>query len=62
MLLRDGFSSVGGTNMQSAGYWTSTQSNADVWYWRDYFNFGSGEWNYDDKDLGNHAVRACLAF
>ena len=60
--LRDGFSSVGGTNMQSAGYWTSTQSNPSVWYWRDYFNFGSGEWNYNDKDLGSYVVRACLAF
>ena len=58
--LRDGFSSVGGTNMQSAGYWSSTVGN--VWYWRDYFNFASGKWDYNDKDLGNYVVRACLAF
>ena len=41
-------------------YWSSTEGN--VWYWRDYFKFDSGVWDYDDKDLGNHAVRACLAF
>lgn len=59
--LRDGFSSVGGTNMQSAGYWSSTQTNMN-WEWYYYYNFGSGNWDYYDKDFGSYVVRACLAF
>ena len=59
--LRDGFSSVGGTNMQSAGYWSSTQTNMN-WEWYYYYNFGNGNWDYHDKDFGSYVVRACLAF
>ena len=59
--LRDGFSSVGGTNMQSAGYWSSSQTNMN-WEWYYYYNFGSGNWDYHDKDFGSYVVRACLAF
>ena len=55
--LRDGFSSVGGTNMQSAGYWSSTVSDSDnAWY----YDFNDGGWLvYTDNA---HCVRACLAF
>ena len=59
--LRDGFTSVGGSNLQSADYWSSTEVEGDpesVWK----FDFGYGTWHngtkYDDSPL----VRACLAF
>ena len=57
--LHYGFSSVGGTNMQSGYYWSSTERDS---------NFA---WYYDDQDLENWDsgdkeyelyVRACLAF
>ena len=56
--LRDGFSSVGGTNMQSR-YWSSTESDSSrAWL----YSFSSG-WKKETKDssTGNYA-RACLAF
>ncbi len=56
--LRDGFSSVGGTNMQSGNYWSSTESgSSNAW---DYL-FDFGVWYIDDKGGGSY-VRACLAF
>ena len=57
--LRDGFSSVGGTNMQSDDrYWSSTESDSDrAWV----YNFSNGKWGYGPKDFGYY-VRACLAF
>lgn len=59
--LRDGFTSVGGSNLQSAEYWSSTEFEDDPEYvWK--FNFGYGNWKeglkYDEYPL----VRACLAF
>ena len=56
--LRDGFSSVGGTNMQPVYFWSSTEEDSD--YARDY-NFSSGRWGYGSKGNGER-VRACLAF
>ena len=56
--LRDGFSSVGGTNMESGYYWSSTESGANGA--RDY-NFVSGDWGGGGKGLSD-CVRACLAF
>ena len=56
--LRDGFSSVGGTNMQSR-YWSSTESDSSrAWL----YSFSSG-WKKETKDssTGNYA-RACLEF
>ena len=57
--LRDGFTSVGGSNLLSDVYWSSTESGSDS-AWVYYF---------DDGDLfdlikgnGNVRVRACLAF
>ena len=58
--LRNGFSSVGGTNMQSSGYWSSTEKadNSDlaVVY---YFNYSFSDNVYKSNSL---FVRACLAF
>ena len=58
--LRDGFNGISGaSNLQSAYYWSSTESNSDkAW---DY-NFLNGSWsNIDDKNYYCW-VRACLAF
>ena len=58
--LRDGFSSVGGTNMQQDCYWSSTEKDTDN-AWLYYFGNGQGYWNDDEKGYGYY-VRACLAF
>ncbi len=55
--LRDCFSSVGGTNMRSAWYWSSTSFSFYAWC----YQFNNGEW-FDDYQDGNNYVRACLAF
>ena len=55
--LRDGFTSVGGTNMQSVGYWSSTEDSSNAWI----YGFGSGSWYSGSKD-SNYNVRACIAF
>ncbi len=55
--LRDGFTSVGGTNMQSVGYWSSTEDSSNAWI----YAFGSGTWYSGSKNL-NYNVRACIAF
>ena len=60
--LRDGFSSVGGTNMQSGAYWSSTanDANADK-AWR--YNFTTGfYWENNVNKTVNNYVRACLTF
>ena len=56
--LRDGFSSVGGTNMQSEGYWSSTEDDSDD-AWNYYFS--NGLWS-DVSKSWKRCVRACLAF
>ena len=57
--LRDGFSSVGGTNMQFGSYWSSTEDGSgSAWYYL--FIEGIG-WGSSDKD-DYFCVRACLAF
>ena len=58
--LRDGFESVGGSNLQSDYYyWSSTEYDSnEAWY---YGFFLYGGWNTSSK--GNNCwVRACLAF
>ena len=61
--LRDGFSSVGGTNMLSGSndyYWSSTTTGSDcAWC----CTFSTGNW-YDDyvDNYTTDYVRACLAF
>ena len=58
--LRDGFSSVGGTNLQSDSYWSSTEL-VSVYVWLYYFY--DDTWCYVGKDGDDlFRVRACLAF
>ena len=56
--LRDGFSSVGGTNMkEDYPYWSSTEDGSDkAWY----YSFSYGIWIKNNNSVGY--VRACLAF
>ena len=55
--LRDGFSAVGGTNMNEDKYWSSTPENDNAWIF--YFNYGMWVDGYVDNPC---RVRACLAF
>ena len=60
--LRDGFTSVGGSNMESKDYWSSTEYENDsneAWT----FNFGYDCWyDYPKAEEAYPQVRACLAF
>lgn len=56
--LRDIFEAVGGTNLKSDGYWSSTYDGSDF-YWD--YTFYSGDW-WKSEVLNGHYVRACLAF
>ena len=56
--LRDGFSTRGGTNLQSDSYWSSTERNADM-AWSYYFY--DGEWYYGYK-ASFGCVRSAIAF
>ena len=56
--LRDGFSSVGGTNLKGKAYYSSTEGASNM-VWRYLFDKGAG--GYVNKDA-NRYVRACLAF
>ena len=57
--LRDGFSSVGGSNLQSAGYWTGTESvSGYAWC----YDFNYRNWGGATMASDNFWVRACLAF
>ena len=61
--LRDGFSSVGGTNMLSGSndyYWSSTTTGSDC-AWSCTFSTGNWTDDYAD-DYTTDYVRACLAF
>ena len=58
--LRDGFTSVGGSNLQESIYWSSTESDGDDariyrfyngFSWTNYWKYGENGW-----------ARACLAF
>lgn len=57
-ILRNGFSSIDGTDMQSASYWSSTPQDANN---AKFCNFANGTWS-DDAKGNSHRVRACLAF
>ncbi len=59
--LRDGFSSVGGSNLESYYYWSSTEFEYDSECAWDY-SFINGAWYYIGKDTDVIRVRACLAF
>ena len=56
--LRDGFTSVGGSNLESNLYWSSSERNASL---ARYYSFFNGSWSITNKDGGNF-VRSCLAF
>ena len=57
--LRYGFSSVGGSNLQSGNYWSSTEVDSDnAWG----YSFEEGNWYGATKASDNIWVRACLAF
>lgn len=56
--LRDGFTSVGGSNLESDFYWSSSERNASL---ARYYSFFSGSWSITNKD-GGIFVRSCLAF
>ena len=60
--LRDGFSSVGGSNMNKGYYWSSTEDGTD--YAEAYYfgNIGGGGWFSMYKTSDGYNVRACLAF
>ena len=57
--LRDSFSSVGGTNMSSYYYWSSTEIGSDNVY---YIYFGNGNWGGGNKGYSDVRTRAVLAF
>ncbi len=61
--LRDGFSSVGGSNMEKDPYWsnTSTMDFEGAWVNALVYDFFRGGWRDYFKDYGA-IVRACLAF
>ena len=56
--LRNGFTSVGGSNLESDLYWSSSERNASL---ARYYSFFNGSWSITNKDSDNQ-VRACLAF
>ena len=58
--LRDGFTSVGGSNLVSKDYWSSTEYDSrSAWT----FNFGYGScYDYPKAEEAYPQVRACLAF
>ncbi len=59
--LRDGFTSVGGSNLESYYYWSSTEDKYDpdgVYV----FFFHGGHWVGGSKNFNDPLVRACLAF
>ena len=60
--LRDGFSSVGGSNMNKGDYWSFTEDGKD--YAKAYYfgNTGGGGWFSMYKTSDGNNVRACLAF
>jgi hypothetical protein len=59
--LRDGFTSVGGSNLESQDYWSSTEYVYPNEAWM--FNFGYDSWyDYPKAETAYPLVRACLAF
>ena len=59
--LRNGFNSVGGSNLESDYYWSSTEYESDsssAWT----FLFSTGSWDEYFKSMNFILVRACLAF
>ena len=59
--LRDGFSSVGGSNLQSGSYWSSTEHEGGEYYEMWCYVFDDGHWGYN-MWMNDCWARACLAF
>ena len=59
--LRDGFTSVDGTNMQNNFYWSSTENDSDSSL-ASLYSFNFGMWLNMTKASFSAYVRACLAF
>jgi hypothetical protein len=59
--LRDGFTSVGGSNLESDEYWSSTESANTTPLRALVCDFLNGQWS-NLKESNNAKVRACLAF
>lgn len=59
--LRDGFASVGGTNLQANYYWSATELSSDTSEAKRYYFNGQNEWTTVPKTY-THYVRACLVF
>lgn len=61
-VLRDGFNGVGGSNMQGASYWSSTEESG-YYAWTYYFfsGYGGGKWVRYSK-VDGYYVRSALAF
>ena len=60
--LRDRFSEIGASNLQTGSYWSSTESEYDsseAWY-HDFSDYGL--WDFISKAVPVIRVRACLAF
>ena len=57
--LRNGFTSVGGSNLESDLYWSSSERNASL---ARYYSFFNGSWSITSKEDGGNFVRSCLAF
>ena len=57
--LRDGFTSVGGSNLQSYYYWSSSEYDSGNAWLKD---FEDGYWAFDGKGSDDDRVRACLEF
>ena len=61
-VLRDGFSGVGGTDMQGNPYWSSTEhSGYYAWCYYFFSGYGGGKWVSYSKGDGYY-VRSALAF
>ena len=59
--LRDGFSGVGGTNLNSGTYWSSTDHTTEGNAWA--YKFNQGKWAGFKKDASSEKyTRACIAF
>lgn len=56
--LKNGFSGVGGTDLHSGNYWSSTEYSAQL-AWS--YDFSDGNWGNGYKDYGR-CVRSALAF
>ena len=60
--LRDGFSSVGGSNLWGGVYWSSTEDGSSAAWCYSFGGYGEGSWQGYFKSNLRIGVRPCLAF